>query len=413
MQFHPKNMKHSKKNFFFFLSAIPTILTFLFILLIVSNREEFLQELEQTTYQEYLTDTLASWSLSDKVIGVWNSSWVAMTLKPDHILEYSENGQKLSPLTWQSTEKNLVISYVAPNAVSVVQRSYPISGLTASGFTTVLDGREAVFSRDTSLSKPIVYAYAQTKMENRDLLAMLYDNGYWYYILGAIIVFYLYIAFSIFRLYVGAQSNGVRITPEQFPKAYATFVDMAKQLGFQTIPELYLKNGNGVYNAYATCIPGYRSFAVVHAEIFEVYENGGDEWVFRFVLGHELGHIRMGHVSPLKVMLRMLWNFPGINYLVWLPGTRAVEYEADKVGEFLAPGQWAKSLLMLVSGNRLYNRIDVDAYCADCEKHNKLGYFIENALVDHPIIPWRVDVLRHGKKEGWIFFHTMWNKSVK
>lgn len=200
-----------------------------------------------------------------------------MTLKPDHILEYSENGQPLSPLTWQSTEKNLVISYVAPDAVSVVQRSYPISGLTASGFTTVISGREVVFSRDTSLSKSIVYAYAQTKMENKDLLVMLYENGYWYYILGAILAFYLYIAFSIFRLYVGAQSNGVRITPEQFPKAYATFVDMAKQLGFETIPELYLKNGNGVYNAYATCIPGYRSFAVVHAEIFEAYENGGDE----------------------------------------------------------------------------------------------------------------------------------------
>lgn len=28
-------------------------------------------------------------------------------------------------------------------------------------------------------------------------------------------------------------------------------------------------------------------------------------------------------------------------------------------------------------------------------------------MVDHPIIPWRVDVLRHGKKEGGIFFHTL------
>ena len=62
---------------------------------------------------------------------------------------------------------------------------------------------------------------------------------------------------------------------------------------------------------------------------------------------------------------------------------------------------------MLVSSKSLYNHINVDEYCKECEKQNKIGYFIENAMVDHPIIPWRVDVLHHNKKEGGIFFHEI------
>ena len=44
---------------------------------------------------------------------------------------------------------------------------------------------------------------------------------------------------------------------------------MAEKLGLKTVPELYIQNGNGTLNAFATCMPGYRAFGVIYADILE------------------------------------------------------------------------------------------------------------------------------------------------
>ena len=91
-------------------------------------------------------------------------------------------------------------------------------------------------------------------------------------------------------------ADGVRITPEQFGEVHAEWVAMAEKLGLKTVPELYIQNGNGTLNAFATCMPGYRAFGVIYADILERALANDDRDALRFILGHELGHIRLKHV---------------------------------------------------------------------------------------------------------------------
>jgi len=108
--------------------------------------------------------------------------------------------------------------------------------------------------------------------------------------------FLLMIAYTIGKIYGKARADGVRITPEQF--------------GLKTVPELYIQNGNGTLNAFATCMPGYRAFGVIYADILERALANDDRDALLFILGHELGHIRLKHVMWWYNLLTFIGNMP-------------------------------------------------------------------------------------------------------
>ena len=68
-------------------------------------------------------------------------------------------------------------------------------------------------------------------------------------------------AVAIRWFYWSAITNAVEVTPAQFPEVYTIYHDLAQQMGFRPdaagkgitrLPRLYIKNGNGVMNAYAS-----------------------------------------------------------------------------------------------------------------------------------------------------------------
>lgn len=122
--------------------------------------------------------------------------------------------------------------------------------------------------------------------------------------------FLLMIAYTIGKIYGKARADGVRITPEQFGEVHAEWVAMAEKLGLKTVPELYIQNGNGTLNAFATCMPGYRAFGVIYADILERALANDDRDALRFILGHELGHIRLKHVMWWYNLLTFIGNMP-------------------------------------------------------------------------------------------------------
>ena len=137
---------------------------------------------------------------------------------------------------------------------------------------------------------------------------------------------------------------------------------MAEKLGLKTVPELYIQNGNGTLNAFATCMPGYRAFGVIYADILERALANDDRDALRFILGHELGHIRLKHVMWWYNLLTFIGNMPGIQYLIGQPLGRAHGYGCDKLGYALAADRDCKGLLMLAAGKHLYRQINIDAY---------------------------------------------------
>src|SRR5215218_5889356 len=103
----------------------------------------------------------------------------------------------------------------------------------------------------------------------------------------------------------GTRGSAVRLSRRQFPEIYALKEDFARRLALSRDPEIYLMSGNGTLNAFAASTFGY-DFVVIHSELFSnTYEKNKE--ALAFIVGHELGHLRLGHtrlVVPAICCLR-------------------------------------------------------------------------------------------------------------
>lgn len=70
-------------------------------------------------------------------------------------------------------------------------------------------------------------------------------------------------------MYGENRANGVLLTKNQYPVVYEVFEDLAKRAGFKEVPDLFLINGSGTINAYATRVPGYRDFAAAYSNLID------------------------------------------------------------------------------------------------------------------------------------------------
>lgn len=167
-----------------------------------------------------------------------------------------------------------------------------------------------------------------------------------------------------FIAYVFAQSawvasirgTAVQITGEQFPDLYAKFEECCKRLQIDVVPEAYLLNGNGIFNAFAARFFG-RNFVILYSDVVDAFDNQPDS--INFYIGHELGHIRLKHLTG------HIWRLP----IMWLPllgaaYSRAKEYSCDRHGRACCESaeSAARALLVLGAGARRVHTTDLSAY---------------------------------------------------
>jgi Zn-dependent protease with chaperone function len=154
---------------------------------------------------------------------------------------------------------------------------------------------------------------------------------------------------------------------------------------------------NDTLNAYTFGLASPK-VVVLHSALFQVMD--GDE--LRFILGHELGHVRLGHtwlnslVGGMAGIPSPFWGSAvlGMAFLWW---NRACEYSADRAG-LLACGKPHKAisaLVKLVAGTDARTQADLmRAYQhIQAEDDTFLGDLSE-ALATHPMTVRRIDELR-------------------
>jgi len=115
-----------------------------------------------------------------------------------------------------------------------------------------------------------------------------------------------------FVLYLFAQSaliahikgNGVELSETQFPDLYTQFTACCDRLQMQNRPQVYILNGNGGLNAFATKFLGAQ-FVVLMSDVVDAMDKHSDG--VRFYIGHELGHLRMKHLSGHFLRWPALW----------------------------------------------------------------------------------------------------------
>jgi Zn-dependent protease with chaperone function len=199
-------------------------------------------------------------------------------------------------------------------------------------------------------------------------------------------------------------TNGVEVTPHQLPRLYELFADLGARLGMspegeglQKLPRLYLVNGQGQFNAYATKCRIRRGYVVIYSDLLDIAYLNGDFSTIRFALGHELGHIHCRHVSVWRTALRPVSRLLLIGQSV----SRAQEYSADRVGSLLAP-EGVLGMVSLFAGKHMSTHIDIDAYFDSVAGHED-GFWLKvaNFRADHAVGFRRMAALRRVQDEGW------------
>lgn len=193
-------------------------------------------------------------------------------------------------------------------------------------------------------------------------------------------------------------ANSVEINAEQLPEIYEAYVHMAERMELSDpLPRLYLANGNGAINAFASKCQVNRSYIVIFSDLVDIaYEHGDFDGV-NFVLAHELGHIKCGHVNIRRQAIMAVPRALFLGRSV----VRAQEYTADRCAAYYAPAG-ATSMMALFAGKRMYRHVDIDAYHRSIHAH-KEGFWLRfvNFWNDHAVGFRRMQPLADIETTGW------------
>ena len=220
------------------------------------------------------------------------------------------------------------------------------------------------------------------------LIGFIYNgksmNGY--FLLVAIVAIFSY--FGSLFLIGYLKGNAIKINEKQFPEIFTILKDQAHKLELKKLPEVYLLQGGGTLNAFATRF-ARKNFVVLYSDILELAYLQGEDAV-AFILGHELGHIKRSHVGFLK----SLFLLPS-NYVPFLGAaySRACEYTCDNIGYNLAPAGGQKGLLVLAAGKKLYKHVSMDQLMRDMNNVSGFAHWFAEIFMSHPSLLKRVALI--------------------
>jgi Zn-dependent protease with chaperone function/type II secretory pathway pseudopilin PulG len=200
----------------------------------------------------------------------------------------------------------------------------------------------------------------------------------------ALLLGYLVYLFAHSTLIAHIKGNGVALSPAQFPDLHAQFVACCEQLKVSPLPQAYVMNGNGGLNAFATKFLRTQ-YVVLLSDVVEAMSEHPDG--VRFYLGHELGHLRMKHLSWQFVRWPVLW-LP----LVGAAYSRARESTCDRHGLACSssPDHAARAMAALAAGGRGWQQFDVKAYLEQAKQSSGFWMSFHELTAAYPWLTKRV-----------------------
>lgn len=197
-------------------------------------------------------------------------------------------------------------------------------------------------------------------------------------------------------------ATGIHVGPNTYPEIYKIIVECADTLGIP-IPYVIISDQVRGINA---CTAGTNQFSFIAVSSMLPMVLNTEE--LKFVIGHECGHLALGHVV-YHTAISMVGTATGLIPIVgdiisktityplnaW---SRRSEISADRAG-LVCCGDInvaTKSLLKLEAGLLNVNEIDIDDYVSESENvlQNSLLGKIGEITMSHPIIPKRIKALK-------------------
>ena len=197
-------------------------------------------------------------------------------------------------------------------------------------------------------------------------------------------------------------ATGIHVGPNTYPELYKIIVECADTLGIP-IPYVIISDQVRGINA---CTAGTNQFSFIAISSMLPLVLNTEE--LKFVIGHECGHLALGHVV-YHTAISMVGSATGLIPIVgdiisktityplnaW---SRRSEISADRAG-LVCCGDIniaTKSLLKLEAGLLNVNEIDIDEYVSESENvlQNSLLGKMGEITMSHPIIPKRIKALK-------------------
>lgn len=206
--------------------------------------------------------------------------------------------------------------------------------------------------------------------------------------LGALLIalllgFVLYVfAQSAFIAYI--KGHSVELTAQQFPDLHAQFTECCDKLGMRTPPRAYVLHGGGALNAFATQFLGHQ-YVVLLSGVVDAMAQHPDG--VRFYIGHELGHLRMKHLTGVLLRLPVLW-LP----LLGAAYARSRETTCDLHGLACSssPENAARALAALAAGSERWRDLDVQAYVDQARESSGFWMSFHELTAGYPWLTKRV-----------------------
>ncbi len=187
--------------------------------------------------------------------------------------------------------------------------------------------------------------------------------------------------------------NALRVGANQFPKLAEQIAQAARRVRVPPV-QVFVYQEDKI-NAYAFGWAPPHSIAMTSGTVVSLEE---DE--LRFVVGHEMGHIALGH-TRLTTLIGGLLGAPAIPIvsagllLIFQHWSRYAEYSADRAG-LVACGDLdraIRTLVKLLVGARLAEQVDVGAVIAQSRELDRRLDALGEAGAMHPYLVHRVRAL--------------------
>ena len=190
------------------------------------------------------------------------------------------------------------------------------------------------------------------------------------------------------------RGNGIELSDAQFPELHAQFSQCCDRLSIRERPHIYIRNGNGVLNAFATWFLG-RKFVVLLSGVVDAMDENPNG--VRFYVGHELGHI-LRHDNPIIWVLRrpaLLLPLLGAAF------SRARESTCDLHGLTCSDSREgaARSLVALSAGAARWKRVSFESLRAQLNSTKAFWASFHELTASYPWTSKRVMRVLHEKPE--------------
>jgi Zn-dependent protease with chaperone function len=214
------------------------------------------------------------------------------------------------------------------------------------------------------------------------LLLALSIFGMVYVVLIGLFFFVSHLAFIAYL-----RGSAVKLGLEQMPELFHRVESLARRVGLKKMPTVYVMQAGGTLNALATKFLA-TDFIVLFSDLLEACGDNTD--ARDMIIGHELGHLKEGH-------LRWMWFLlPGM--FVPFLGTalsRAREYTCDRYGAAVCADRTGalRGLAILSAGGVHGGRVNLGALARQREDLNTAWMTIGHWLGTHPPLSHRIAAL--------------------